>query len=121
MPLPHESLIAWQRADDLVVRIHNIARTFPAEERFALASQIRRAAYSVPANIVEGFGRYGTRDRAHFLEVALSSLGEVAYCVHLSHRLEYIDEKTKEDLDTEMRRVSAPLRGLMKSYVGRSK
>ena len=121
MSLPHESLVAWQRADDLVVRIHNISRTFPAEERYALTSQMRRAAYSVPANIVEGFGRYGARDRAHFLEVALSSLAEVAYCVHLSRRLAYIDDQTKQDLDVELRRVSAPLRGLMQRYVTRRK
>ena len=121
MPLPHESLVAWQRADDLVVRLHNITRTFPADERYALASQLRRAAYSVPANIVEGFGRYGTRDRAHFLEIALSSLAEVAYCIHLSRRLAYIDDKTKEELESELRAVWAPLRGLMQRYVTRRK
>jgi four helix bundle protein len=121
MPLPHESLVAWQRADELFLRIHKISKAFPADERYALTSQVRRAAYSVPANIVEGFGRYGDRDRAHFLEVALSSLAEVAYCVHASRRLEYIDEQTKQELETELRLVSAPLRGLMKRYLTRKK
>ena len=79
----------------------------------ALGAQIRRAAYSVPANVVEGFGRYSPRDRSHFLEIALSSLAEVSYCVHVSLRLEYIDRNVKEELDTEIRRISAPLRALM--------
>ena len=119
MPLPHESLVAWQRADELFLRLHTLSRTFPADERYPLTSQMRRAAYSVPANIVEGFGRYGARERAHFLEVSLSSLAEVSYCIHIARRLDYIDEKTKDDLDTELRRISAPLRGLMQRYVTR--
>jgi four helix bundle protein len=113
MPLPHESLIAWQRADDLFLRVHTISRAFPREELYSLTSQLRRAAYSVPANIVEGFGRYGARERSHFLEVALASLAELSYCIHVARRLPYIDEITKETLNTELRRVSAPLRGLM--------
>ena len=55
MGQPHENLVAWQRADDLCVTIYELTRThFPREERYQLASQLRRAAYSVPANIVEG-------------------------------------------------------------------
>jgi four helix bundle protein len=53
--------------------------------------------------------------------VALASLGEVGYCLHLSRRLEYIDETIKEELDTELRRVSAPLRGLMQRYATRKR
>ncbi len=57
MPQGHEKLVAWQRADDLFVAIHRFAATFPIEERYGLTSQMRRAAYSVPANIVEGMAR----------------------------------------------------------------
>jgi four helix bundle protein len=68
--LPHHSLVAWQRADDLFIELHALSRTFPILERFELAAQLRRAAYSVPANIAEGFGRYTTADRLHFLQIA---------------------------------------------------
>ena len=61
--LRHESLVAWQRADDLFIELHQLALTFPAHERFELGSQLRRAAYSVPANIVEGMARRYRRDR----------------------------------------------------------
>jgi 23S rRNA-intervening sequence protein len=55
--LPHHSLIAWQRADDLFIALHQLSRRFPPIERFELASQLRRSAFSVAVNIVEGFGR----------------------------------------------------------------
>ena len=81
MTLPHHSLVAWQRADDLFITMHGVSRTFPAIERFELASQLRRSAFSVPVNIVEGFGRQSGRDRLHFLQIALASLAEVGYCL----------------------------------------
>jgi len=76
--LRHHSLVAWQRADDLFIKVHVLAiKQFPAFERFELASQLRKAAYSVPANIVEGFARRHRRARLHFLNIAEGSLAEV--------------------------------------------
>jgi four helix bundle protein len=107
--------VAWQRADDLYIRLHALSLEFPVIERFALASQLRRAAFSVPVNIVEGYGRHGTADRLHFLQIACASLAEVGYCLHAARRLGYLNDPVFEDLDLEIRKVSAPLRGLMKS------
>ena len=115
MTLPHHSLVAWRRADDLFVTIHALSRLFPAIERFELASQLRRAAFSVPVNIVEGFGRYSRAERLHFLQTALASLGEVGYCIHAARRLGYISETDSQALELQIRQVSAPLRGLMKA------
>jgi four helix bundle protein len=54
MSLSHESLVAWQRADDLFIKLHRLSlKAFPAIERYALGSQLRRAAFSVAVNIVE--------------------------------------------------------------------
>jgi len=54
----HHSLVAWQRADDLFIKLHVLTRErFPTFEKFELGTQLRKAAYSVPANIVEGFAR----------------------------------------------------------------
>ena len=56
--LKHHTLIAWQRADDLFIEIHRLTqKSLPRDERYELSSQLRRAAYSVPANIVEGYAR----------------------------------------------------------------
>lgn len=113
--LPHHSLIAWQRADDLFITMHVLSRTFPSFERFELASQLRRAAYSVPANIAEGIGRRTVGDRLHFLQTASASLAEVGYCLHAAKRLGYINEAEYRRLELDVRRTAAPLRGLMKS------
>src|SRR5438067_620396 len=78
MAMRHEQLIVWQRADDLFIRLHNLARkSFPPDERFELGSQIRRAAYSVVANIVEGMAREHRAERSQFLNIAWGSLAEV--------------------------------------------
>jgi four helix bundle protein len=92
MSLPHHSLIAWQRADDLFIDLHLLSRGFPAIERFELASQLRRAAFSVPANIAEGYGRHTTGEKLQFLQIACGSLAEVGYCLHAAKRLGYIEE-----------------------------
>jgi four helix bundle protein len=113
--LPHHSLIAWQRADDLFIVLHGISQRFPTTERFELAAQLRRAAFSVAVNIVEGFGRQPGLDRLHFLQIALASLAEVGYCLHVARRLRYVGSADYERLETEVRRTAAPLRGLMKS------
>lgn len=115
MSLPHHSLVAWQRADDLYIRAHGLSLQFPVIERFALASQLRRAAFSVPVNIVEGYGRHGQADRLHFLQIACASLAEVGYCLHAARRLGYLSDSDHEGFELEVRKVSAPLRGLMKS------
>src|SRR5215813_8965183 len=112
----HHSLIAWQRADDLFIRLHRLASTrFPATERFELGSQLRRAAYSVPANIVEGFAQRYRRARLHFLNIAEGSLAEVGYCVHVAHRLGYIDDQLLAELEKDVNAVGAPLAGLVRS------
>jgi four helix bundle protein len=116
MNLRHHSLIAWQRADDLFIRIHQLAREcFPDFERFELAPQLRRAAFSVPANIVEGFARRHKRARLNFLNIAEASLAEVWYCLHAAKRLGYISEEKLKQLEIDLNSVGAPLQGLIRS------
>ena len=116
MNLRHHSLIAWQRADDLFIRLHQLTREcFPDFERFELATQLRRAAFSVPANIVEGFARRHKRVRLNFLNIAEASLAEVWYCLHVARRLGYISDEQFKQLETDLNRVGAPLEGLIRS------
>jgi four helix bundle protein len=75
---------AWRLADDLTVAIYECTRSFPKEEVYGLTSQLRRAAYSVPANIVEGASRASKKDYLHFLYIARGSLSETQYFVHLA-------------------------------------
>ncbi len=116
MALAHHTLIAWQRADDLFIELHQLSlKQFPAFERFELGGQLRRAAYSVAANIVEGFAKPKGRARLNFLNIAQSSLAEVGYCIHVAQRLGYLSESAAGELETEVRQVGAPLAGLIRS------
>ena len=116
MALHHHSLIAWQRADDLFIKLHQLSlKALPAFERFELGSQLRRAAFSVPVNIVEGFARPAGRARVNFLNISQSSLAEVGYCIHVARRLGYFSESVAGELETEIKQVGAPLAGLVRS------
>ena len=112
----HHSLIAWQRADDLFIKIHLLTlKQFPAFEKFELGSQLRRAAYSIPANIAEGFARRYRRARLNLLNISEGSLAEVGYCLHAAHRLGYLSDDVLADLEKDLNGVGAPLAGLVRS------
>ena len=116
MSLAHHTLVAWQRADDLFIRLHRLSlKQFQAFERYELGGQLRRAAFSVAVNIVEGFANPPGRTRLRFLNIARASLGEVGYCIHAAKRLGYISEAIASGLETELKQTSAPLGGLIRS------
>jgi four helix bundle protein len=106
-------IIAWQKADDLTVSVYEATRSIPKEELYALTSQLRRAAYSVPANITEGASRNSQKDYLHFLYIARGSLNEARYFIHLSHRLGYLGEATVTPLMIQADETSRTLTGLI--------
>ena len=106
---------AWKLADDLTVAVYQATKAFPREEIYGIVSQIRRAACSVPANIVEGSSRESLKDYLHFLYIARGSLSETQYFVHLSRRLGYLSEPDAEHLAGQTKRSFACLHGLIKA------
>jgi four helix bundle protein len=114
MPPAYRSLVAWQRADDLFFRVHEITKKqLPKEERYELTSQIRRAALSVPTNIVEGTARFNSGERVQFLRTSWASLIELGYLLYVAERLQYLSAPMLGELETDIRRAAAPLRGLI--------
>ena len=106
---------AWKLADELTVKLYVVTRKFPKDELFALTSQLRRAAYSVPANIAEGAGRRTVKDFLRFLDIAKGSINEVQYFVHLASRLHYFPEEDTEALTVAADEVAKCLSGYIKA------
>ncbi len=110
-----KKLIVWQKSHELVLKVYLVSQKFPPDEQFGLTSQIRRAAISIPSNIVEGKGRGTQKDFKRFLLIARGSLEEVKYQLLLAKELSYIDDKTyAETVDLAME-VGKLLAGLIKT------
>ena len=85
--------ILLDKADYLAHLVYKYSKQFPAKELFGLTSQLRRAALSVPLNIIEGYGRYQSKEFRRFLEIAYGSLQETKYLLDFSVKEHYLAEK----------------------------
>ncbi len=98
----HAKLRAFELADELVIMIYRATKGFPKEEVYGLRSQMRRAAVSVPSNIVEGCARESQVEYLRFLEIAFSSLRELHYQFSVAKRLGYMDEPNVSECDLKI-------------------
>jgi len=89
------------------MEVYAVTKRFPKDELFGLASQVRRAAVSVPSNIVEGFSRWGDKDKIKFYNIAEASLKEADYQLFLAQELAYSNTSTARNLATETHRLLA--------------
>jgi four helix bundle protein len=105
-------LKVWQKAHVLVLRIYRTTSLFPAEERFGLTSQLRRAAVSIAANIAEGSKRPTSKDQRHFYVMSEGSLEEVKYYILLGYDLKYIELQSGRELMEQAREIGRMLSGL---------
>ena len=105
----YRDLEVWKRSHALVLRIYQLTKSFPDEERFGLTSQLRRAAVSVPANIAEGSKRRKSQDYARFLNISEGSLSETDYLLLCSKDLGYLPESALEPIASEIEEVSRML------------
>jgi four helix bundle protein len=107
-----EDLMVWQKAHQLVLDVYRVTEHFPVEERFGLTAQMRRAAISVPANIVEGHKRAGRREFNNFLSIAEGSLEELKYYALLAQDLAYGSKPHLEIVYRGAEEVGRMLHGL---------
>ena len=112
----YRKLIAYQKAKEVVKRTYKLLKKFPAEERFAICDQLRRASISISSNIAEGVNRYSVKDKSHFIEMAYGSLMEVSSQMEIAEELGYITAEDRLSMDLLIEEVARLLSGLQNSY-----
>jgi len=115
MSRDHKKLRVFELADALVLNAYEATATFPMEERFGLQSQIRRAAVSTVANIVEGCARRTTSDYVHFFTISLGSASETKYLIEFAPHLKHLSDDVASDLSEKYDHLIRSLQRLTKS------
>jgi len=105
----YEDIVAWQRAHQLLLDVYAMTKTFPADERYALTSQIRRSALSIPNNIAEGCKRKTQKEFAYFLNISEASASETSYLLKVSKDLGYANEDRVNELRAEVKEIEQML------------
>lgn len=108
-------LRVWRESMLLAEDVYRLSRRFPADERFGLTSQLRRAAVSIPSNIGEGGRRKRRRAHLYHLDIALGSQGEVDVQLELARRLAFISPAEYEKVAGRVDDVGKMLNGLIES------
>lgn len=108
-------LDVWKKSHEFVMEIYKISKKFPKEEIYGLISQLRRAAYSIPANIAEGNGKQYVKEYIQYLYISKSSLNEIRYYLLLSKDLNYIDNEKYHLLLKLLIQIEKMVMGLIKS------
>lgn len=104
-----KSLDVWKLADELAYKIFLASRNFPKEEIYGLIAQLRRAALSVPTNIVEGYSRKGDKELAHFINISLGSMAETKYLLHFAQCLGYLGDAEYKEMKDGYERLGQKL------------
>lgn len=104
-----------EKAHRLVLKIYAVTAKLPSEEKFGLISQMRRAAVSIVANIVEATKRKTLKDKRNFYVIASGSLEELKYYLELSCELGFIAKQDKNVILALSREIGAMLNGLNKN------
>jgi four helix bundle protein len=90
----YKDLLIWQKGIEMVVLVYQLISDFPKDEIYALSSQIKRSAVSIPSNIAEGYGRHSTQSYIQFIKIARGSLCELETQLIVAKRLKFIKNET---------------------------
>jgi len=114
LPRAHRSLRVWEAGLELADAVYAATSSFPTEERFGLASQMRRAGVSIPSNIAEGAGRASNADFLRFLHTARGSLAELDTQLEIARHRGYLPADVLRRLNDLMGEVGRTLQGLIR-------
>jgi len=106
---------AWKKAHELAIAIYKVTNDYPKSELYGLVSQLRRAALSVPTNIVEGFARRNQKVFNTFLDTTYGSLVEVDYLLTFSKDIKYLKDEEYAELDKQVDEVGGKIWMLKKA------
>ena len=109
----YKDLKVWEKAHQFTLMVYETSKHFPKEELYGLTNQLRRSAYSIPANIAEGCGKNTKADFANFLNIALGSANESEYFILLTKDLAYINTEKFETLSKLINEIKAMLIALI--------
>jgi four helix bundle protein len=119
-----ERLDVWRKAKDFAKEVYSTLGGLPAEEKWGLNSQLRKAAQSVPANIAEGVGRFYYQETISFCYIARGSLEETISHLILTHELGYLSEdrfkKMMQDSDALLQLINGYIAYLKRTRIGES-
>ena len=112
----YRKLIAYQKGKEVVKRTYQLLKKFPADERYAMCDQLRRASVSITSNTAEGINRFSVKDKAHFVEMAYGSLMEVSSQFEIAEELGYVSSEDRLSMDMLIEEEARLLSGLLNSY-----
>ncbi len=110
-------LLVWQKSMTIITGIYTLTKSFPVDETYGLASQMRRCSVSIPSNIAEGYGRNSNNEFIRFLHIALGSLYELQTQIEISMNLNYLDKSTFENLCGSTRELEKMLNSFTKKLI----
>ncbi|WP_298144593.1 four helix bundle protein [Flavobacterium sp.] len=110
----YKTLQVWEKSHELVKSVYAVCAKFPKEELYALTSQMKRSATSIPTNIVEGCGRRTDKDFCRFLYIAFGSANELEYQIMLSAELKFIDTTESQHLSEKIEEIKKMLSSLIR-------
>lgn len=113
----YRDLIVWQKSMKLVTEIYKVTKLFPSEELYALTSQLRRCAVSIPSNIAEGYGRNATLDYKRFLQIAVGSIFELQTQVEIASNLKYLSSELFGNLSDAAKEIELMLLSLINKLI----
>jgi four helix bundle protein len=111
----YKELHFWQKAIDLAVEVYKITEKLPVQKKYGLISQMNKSAVSIPSNIAEGAGRNGKKEFDNFLGIALGSSFELDTQIIISNRLDYINDRDFQQLESELEHLQNMIVKLKKS------
>jgi four helix bundle protein len=115
-----ENLTVWKESKMLAIFVYTFTKSFPAEEKYGMTTQLRRAATSICSNIAEGSGRRTAKDQAHFFIMAFGSLMELLSESLISSELNWISGENLIAMRSKVESISLKLRNLIRAALDRT-